>query len=120
MCIGLKVAHECNQFDIDFFNKSLMNLKKINGKTKLDFYSKVLLDNTLKLVDYCLKTNEEIIDHYVGKHEEYDLILSSGLMSKNNEIRKIYSTSIEKIVEDTVESKFIIFEIFFNLIYRNF
>lgn len=64
-CIGLKIAHQCTEFDVEIFNLTFKNMKKILNQESLSFYNKVLLDNSLKLFDSCLKINKDIRNQFI-------------------------------------------------------
>jgi hypothetical protein len=93
-CIGLKIAHECSEFDVEIFNMTLNNIKNISSLDELSFFNKVLLDNSLKLFQSCLSSNKEIRNVFIEKEGEYDEVLISGLMSKNLDIRVMYCSAI--------------------------
>ena len=69
-------------------------MKKINAHPQLSFHSQVVLDNTLKILQWFLKENESIRAHFAEKHADYDTILTTGLMSKNAAVRKMYSETV--------------------------
>jgi hypothetical protein len=119
-CIGLKIAHFCTEFDIDIFNITVKNMKKIASEEKITFYNKVLLDNSLKLFDSCLKVNKEIKNNFIEKEGEYKEALTVGLLSNNHEIRVMYCKIVEELILETYQTDFELFSIFFNLIYKNF
>lgn len=105
-CIGLKIAHQCTEFDVDIFNLTFKNMNKIVSQDFLSFYNKVLLDNSLKLFDSCLKLNKEIRDQFIKNQEEYRNALIAGLMNNNHEIRSMYSKTIEQLILETYEIDF--------------
>jgi hypothetical protein len=57
-----------------------------------------VLDNTLKILQWFLKENEHIRAHFAEKHADYDTILTTGLMSKNSTVRRMYSEAVENII----------------------
>lgn len=87
-------------FDVATFRKAIRNLSKLPSGG-LTFYGKVLLDNTLKIMDYFLKEDNRIREDFIEKHEDYEGILIVGLMSKDTEIRKMFSNAIEEIIMTT-------------------
>jgi hypothetical protein len=106
VCIGLKVAIHSSHFDVGTFRKIISNLRKINTQTNLGFYSKVVLDNTLRILEWFIKNNPSIRSYYLANQEEYNAILTTGLMSKNPVTRKMYCEAIEEVITGTVEDNF--------------
>jgi hypothetical protein len=80
----------------------------------------VLLDNILRILEWLLRENEGIRKHYAESHEEYDPIITAGLMSKNSVIRKMYCEAVKNILVETAETQIDIFVVFFWLVYGNF
>jgi hypothetical protein len=62
----------------------------LNAQHQLSFHSQVVLDNTLKVLQWFLKEDESIQSHFGEKHSEYNSILTTGLMSKNATVRRMY------------------------------
>lgn len=89
-CIGLRAAINSPNFEADTFHRILVHLKKVNSASVLSFHSQVVLDNTLRIMEWLLRENETIRAHYAAKYAEYDPILAAGLMSKNPLVRKMY------------------------------
>lgn len=73
--MGLKLAQSCKEFDDEIFQVIIHNLKEINTKEDLNFHNKVILDNSLKILDICLANDETIKSHFISKHEDYNKIL---------------------------------------------
>ncbi len=95
-------------------------MNKILSQESLSFYNKVLLDNSLKLFDSCLKVDKDIRNQFIKNQEEYRNALITGLLNNNHEIRSMYCKAIEQLIMETYEIDFEIFEILFNLINKNF
>lgn len=86
-----------------------MNLKKINAQPQLSFHSQVVLDNTLKILQWFLKENEHIRAHFAEKHADYDSLLTTGLMSKNATVRRMYCEAVETIISESAADNIEIF-----------
>lgn len=119
-CIGLRAAIHSPHFEVETFSRILGNLKRLNAQNQLSFHSQVVLDNTLKILEWLLRENEAIRQHYAVRHAEYDPILTAGLMAKNPLTRRAYSAAVETIIEESADEHFDIFEPFFRLVYGNF
>lgn len=118
--MGLRAAINSPCFEVDTFRIILTNLKKVNTQGLQTFHSQVLLDSTLKILEWLLKENEAIRKHYAENHTEYDSIIATGLMSKNSLIRKMYCQAVKNILIQTADTYIEVFEAFFWLVYGNF
>jgi len=67
-CIGLLAALHSPLFEIDTFTRILSNLKKLNVQSQLSFHSQVVLDNSLKILEWLLKENIIIREHFAKQH----------------------------------------------------
>jgi hypothetical protein len=56
-CIGLRAAINSPNFEVDTFHRIIMNLKKVNSHATLSFHSQVVLDNTLRILEWLLRDN---------------------------------------------------------------
>lgn len=65
VCIALKLAQFCKEFDEEIFEAIIANLKEINSKEYLEFHGKVILDNCLRILDLCLSHNQNIKKHFI-------------------------------------------------------
>ena len=54
-CIGLRAAINSPNFEADTFHRIIIHLKKVNSAANLTFHSQVVLDNTLRILEWLLK-----------------------------------------------------------------
>lgn len=105
-CIGLKVANECKEVDIEIFKIITDNLRGINSQEDIDFLHKVVLDYSLQIVDKCLGHDPKIKEYYLKNQEQNNQIMREGIMSANSTGRSMYCKSLEVIIEHSIESDF--------------
>lgn len=98
----------------------LDNLKTINSQEDIDFLNKVVLDNSLQILNKSLGLDETIKQYYLEHQSVCNKIFREGIMSANSTSRAMYCKGLEEIIEHSIEADFRIFEALFNLVYKIF
>ena len=97
-----------------------MNLKKVPLQGNLSFHWQVVLDNSLRIIEWLLRENKTIRENFAVRWQEYEEVLTSGLMAKNITVRREFCESMETLLLESAETHFEVFQPVFKLVYGNF
>ena len=72
------------------FHQIVSNLRKVPTQGALLFHEQVVLDNSLRIIEWLLRENELIREEFAAKWQDYLDAFTSGLMAKNTTVRRMF------------------------------